>query len=178
MRPSCGRVPGLGAILGATLVLSATAQQAPRPQVLIKAGRLIDPKAGTVLANQAILVEGDRVKETGPAATVAGHAAAGARVIDLGAATVLPGLIDCHTHITSDPGDYYEQLFRRSPIDQAVVAHVYARRTLEAGVTNDRQVGPGELLGAALRNPVGRGRVGGARDPGSTMPLSATGRAS
>src|SRR5438445_501968 len=127
MRPPCCRVPALGAILGATLVLSATAQQAPRPQVLIKAGRLIDPKAGTVLANQAILVEGDRVKETGPAATVAGHAAAGARVIDLGAATVLPGLIDCHTHITSDPGDYYEQLFRRSPIDQAVVAHVYAR---------------------------------------------------
>src|SRR5436309_5926397 len=104
MRPSCCRVPGLAALLGATLFLSGTAQQATRPQVLIKAGRLIDPKAGTVLANQAILVEGDRVKETGPAATVAAHAAAGARVIDLGAATVLPGLIDCHTHITSDPG--------------------------------------------------------------------------
>src|SRR2546427_3257593 len=86
MRPSCCRVPGLAALLGATLFLSGTAQQATRPQVLIKAGRLIDPKAGTVLVNQAILVEGDRVKETGPAATVAAHAAAGARVIDLGAA--------------------------------------------------------------------------------------------
>ena len=66
MRPSCCRVPGLGAMLGATLFLSATSQQTPRPQVLIKAGRLVDPKAGTVLANQAILVEGDRVKEDRP----------------------------------------------------------------------------------------------------------------
>jgi len=175
MRPSCCRVPGLGAMLGATLFLSATAQQTPRPQVLIKAGRLIDPKAGTVLANQAILVEGDRVKETGPAATVAGHAVAGARVIDLGAATVLPGLIDCHTHITSDPGDYYEHLFRRSPIDEAVVAHVYARRTLEAGFTTIRNVGADEFVDVALRNAIDRGDVAGPRMQVSTMPLSATG---
>src|SRR3989441_1231309 len=175
MRPSCCRVPALGAIVGATLFLSATAQEAPRPQVLIKAGRLLDPKAGTVLANQAILVEGDRVKETGPAATVAGHAAAGARVIDLGAATVLPGLIDCHTHITSDPGDYYEQLFRRSPIDEAVVAHVYARRTLEAGFTTIRNVGADEFVDVALRTAIDRGDVAGPRMQVSTMPLSATG---
>ena len=175
MRPSCCRVPGLGAMLGATLFLSATAQQTPRPQVLIKAGRLIDPKAGTVLANQAILVEGDRVKETGPAATVAGHAVAGARVIDLGAATVLPGLIDCHTHITSDPGDYYEHLFRRSPIDEAVVAHVYARRTLEAGFTTIRNVGADEFVDVALRTAIDRGDVAGPRMQVSTMPLSATG---
>src|SRR5438309_4735967 len=175
MRPSCCRVPGLGAMLGATLFLSATAQQTPRPQVLIKAGRLIGAKAGTVLANQAILVEGDRVKETGPAATVAGHAVAGARVIDLGAATVLPGLIDCHTHITSDPGDYYEQLFRRSPIDEAVVAHIYARRTLEAGFTTVRNVGADEFVDVALRNAIDRGDVAGPRMQVSTMPLSATG---
>src|SRR2546425_1237710 len=175
MRPSCCRVPGLAALLGATLFLSGTAQQATRPQVLVKAGRLIDPKAGTVLANQAILVEGDRVKETGPAATVAAHAAPGARVIDLGAATVLPGLIDCHTHITSDPGDYYEQLFRRSPIDEAVVAHVYARRTLEAGFTTVRNVGADEFVDVALRNAIDRGDVAGPRMQVSTMPLSATG---
>src|SRR5438132_5217553 len=160
MRPPCCRVPALGAILGATLVLSATAQQAPRPQVLIKAGRLIDPKAGTVLANQAILVEGDRVKETGPAATVAGHAAAGARVIDLGSATVLPGLIDCHTHITGgDPGDYYERLFRRSPIDAAVEAHIYAQRTLDAGFTTVRDVGAREYVDVALRKAIDAGLI-------------------
>src|SRR5207253_5020824 len=175
MRPSCCRVPGLGAMLGATLFLSATAQQTPRPQVLIKAGRLVDPKAGTVLANQAILVEGDRVKETGPAATVAAHAAAGARVIDLGAATVLPGLIDCHTHITSDPGDYYEDLFRRSPIDLAVVAHVYARRTLEAGFTTVRDVGASEFIDVALRNAIDRGDVVGPRMLVATLAVGSTG---
>src|SRR5436309_10433934 len=175
MRPSCCRVPGLAALLGATLFLSGTAQQATRPQVLIKAGRLIDPKAGTVLANQAILVEGDRVKETGPAATVAAHAAAGARVIDLGAATVLPGLIDCHTHITSDPGDYYEQLFRRSPIDEAVVAHVYARRTLEAGFTTVRNVGAREFIDVALRDAINRGDVVGPRMLVATLAVGSTG---
>src|SRR2546425_8798895 len=76
MRPSCCRVPGLGAMLGATLLLSATAQQTPRPQVLIKAGRLIDPKAGALLPNHGILVEGARGNETGPAATVPRHDAA------------------------------------------------------------------------------------------------------
>src|SRR5437660_12186044 len=175
MRPLCCRVPGLAALLGATLFLSATAQQATRPQVLIKAGRLIDPKAGTVLANQAILVEGDRVKETGPAATVAGHAVAGARVIDLGAATVLPGLIDCHTHITSDPGDYYEHLFRMSAIDEAVRAHVFAKRTLDAGFTTVRNVGAGEFIDVALRNAINEGGIPGPRRLVSTMPLSATG---
>src|SRR5881296_2081679 len=175
MRPSCCRVPALGAILAATLFLSGTAQQATRPQVLIKAGRLIDPKAGTVLANQAILVEGDRIKEVGPASAVAGHAPAGARVIDLSGATVLPGLIDCHTHVTSDPGDYYQQLFRQSPIDQAVVAHVFAKRTLEAGFTTIRNVGADEFVDVALRNAIDRGDVAGPRMQVSTMPLSATG---
>src|SRR5881296_1897901 len=175
MRPSCCRVPGLAALLGATLFLSGTAQQATRPQVLIKAGRLIDPKAGTVLANQAILVEGDRIKEVVPADAVAAHAAPGARVIDLRNGTVLPGLIDCHTHITSDPGDYYEQLFRRSAIDEAVTAHVYARRTLEAGFTTVRNVGAEEFIDVALRNAIDQGLVAGPRMLVSTMPLSATG---
>src|SRR3989454_2668380 len=82
---------------------------AARPSVLVRAGRLIAVRTGTVLTNQAILIEGDRIKEVGPADAVAGHAPRDARVIDLRNATVLPGLIDCHTHITSDPGDYYKQ---------------------------------------------------------------------
>ncbi|HYT72675.1 MAG TPA: amidohydrolase family protein [Gemmatimonadales bacterium] len=161
--------------LAAVSRLPAQATPPASPVVLIKAGRLIDARAGNAVLNQAILVEGERIKEVGPAQAVAGHAPAGARVIDLGDATVLPGLIDCHTHITADPGDYYEQLFRRSPIDQAVMAHIYARRTLEAGFTTVRNVGADELVDVALRNAINRGEVVGPRMLVSTMALSATG---
>src|SRR3989475_567681 len=163
--------------LAVTVRLPAQAPTAPAaPQTaLVKAGRLVDARAGAVLTNQAILIEGERIKELGPAGAVAGHAPPGAKVIDLSGATVLPGLIDCHTHITADPGDYYQQLFRQSPIDQAVVAHVFARRTLEAGFTTIRNVGADELGDVALRNAVNAGVVAGPRMLVSTMPLSATG---
>ncbi len=171
----------LSALAAAVVPLTAQAPVAPAAAavpsvtVVIKAGRLVDPRAGTTLTNQAILVEGERIKEVGPASAVAGHAPAGARVIDLSSATVLPGLIDCHTHVTSDPGDYYQQLFRQSPIDQAVVAHVFAKRTLEAGFTTIRNVGADEFVDVALRNAINSGVVAGPRMQVSTMPLSATG---
>jgi len=97
------------------------------------------------------------------------------RVIDLRNGTVLPGLIDCHTHITSDPGDYYKQLFRMSAIDEAVRAHLFAKRTLDAGFTTVRNVGAGEFIDVALRNAINEGAIPGPRMLVSTMPLSATG---
>src|SRR5436309_13090475 len=163
--------------LAVTVRLPAQAPTAPAdpPTALVKPGRLVDARAGAVLTNQAILIEGERIKELGPAGAVAGHAPPGAKVIDLSGATVLPGLIDCHTHITADPGDYYQQLFRQSPIDQAVIAHVFARRTLEAGFTTIRNVGADEFVDVALRNAINSGVVAGPRMQVSTMPLSATG---
>jgi imidazolonepropionase-like amidohydrolase len=153
----------------------ADSGKGPRATVLVRAGRLVAVRAGTVLTNQAILIEGDRIKEVGPADAVAGHAPRDARVIDLRNATVLPGLIDCHTHITSDPGDYYQQLFRMSAIDEAVRAHIYAKRTLDAGFTTVRNVGAAEFIDVALRNAINDGAVPGPRMLVSTMPLSATG---
>ena len=88
--------------------------------------------------NQAILIEGDKVKQVGAAADVAKVAPLEVRVIDLGNATVLPGLIDCHTHVTGQPENYYEDIFRKSPIDVATTSHIYARRTLLAGFTTIR----------------------------------------
>ena len=169
-----------GSILVASLLagraLAAQADSgATRASVLVRAGRLIAVRTGAVLTNQAILIEGDRIKEVGPADAVAAHAPRDARVIDLRNATVLPGLIDCHTHITSEPGDYYKQLFRMSSIDEAVRAHVYAKRTLDAGFTTVRNVGAGEFIDVALRNAINEGVIPGPRMLVSTMPLSATG---
>ena len=168
-------------LLAGVLAAGAVAAQvdsggaAARPGVLVRAGRLIAVRGGTVLTNQAILIEGDRIKEVGAADAVAGHAPRDARVIDLRNATVLPGLIDCHTHITSEPGDYYKQLFRMSAIDEAVRAHLYAKRTLDAGFTTVRNVGAGEFIDVALRNAINEGAVPGPRMLVSTIPLSATG---
>ncbi len=91
---------------------------------VLKAARLLDGQGGTPLANAVVVIEDDRIARVGAGLPVP----AGAEVIDLGSATLLPGLIDCHTHITGQPGEnYYDDMFRRSPIDDAVVAHVYAQ---------------------------------------------------
>lgn len=155
--------------------LAQSADKEKKEIILIKAGRLVDVRAGTVLTNQAILVEGDRIKEIGPAQTVSSRAPAGAQVVDLGSATVLPGLIDCHTHITTQPENYYDDMFRKSAIDAAVVAHVYARRTVEAGFTTIRDVGAGEFIDVALRNAINSGAIVGPRMQVATLTVGATG---
>ncbi|HEU0175242.1 MAG TPA: amidohydrolase family protein [Blastocatellia bacterium] len=145
-------------------------KQAPK-RIAIKAGRLIDTKTGAVTNNAFILIEGNKITAAGPDVRVPAEV----EVIDLKDKTVLPGLIDCHTHMTSQPGNYYEDIFRKSPIDVAVTAHVYARRTLEAGFTTVRDVGAGEFIDVALRNAINRGDVVGPRMQVATLTVGATG---
>jgi len=143
----------------------------PPKRITIKAGRLIDTKTGAVTNNSFILIEGDKITAVGPDVKVPAEV----EVIDLKDKTVAPGLIDCHTHMTFQPGNYYEDIFRKSPIDVAVITHVYARRTLEAGFTTVRDVGAGEFIDVALRNAINRGDVVGPRMQVATLTVGATG---
>ena len=111
-----------------------------------------------MLADYAVLIADDRVKAVGSAADLAKSLPAGTTVIDLGDVTILPGLIDCHTHVTGQPENFYEDIFRKSPIDEATTSHIYAKRTLDAGFTTIRNVGADNYTGlrAAQRHQRGQ----------------------
>src|SRR5882762_11796490 len=113
------------------------------PPLLIKAGRLIDGRSDAPQSGVGILIEGDRIKAVGPLAQVQGQAKA-ARVIDLSQMTVLPGLIDTHTHLLlqGDPTaeSYNEQLLYQSTPYRAILAARNARIALEHGFTAIRDL--------------------------------------
>ncbi len=143
---------------------------APATTVAIKAGHLIDGRGGPPVANVVILVQGERIVAVGAGIPIP----AGARVIDLSRATVLPGLIDCHTHITMAPGASDDQ-FRRTFVDAAILAPTYARATVEAGFTTIRDLGAPQFVDVSLRNAIDRGDIVGPRIIAATMGISATG---
>ncbi|MDB4911699.1 MAG: amidohydrolase [Gemmatimonadetes bacterium] len=148
----------------------AAAPAAPRRTVL-RAAHLVEPRTGKRIDNAVIVIDGDRITSV----TSGGAVPTGVTVIDLGNTTVLPGLIDVHTHLSGESHDYYTDLFRRSPIDAAVRAHIYAKRTLAAGFTTVRDVGAPELIDVALRNAINDGVVDGPRMLVATLAISATG---
>jgi imidazolonepropionase-like amidohydrolase len=154
---------------------SPTPTATPPALILIKAAHWVDPVAGVVRENQALLIEGEKVKQIGPAIEMAKAAPLEVRVIDLGNVTVLPGFIDCHTHVTGQPENYYEDIFRKSPIDVATTSHVYARRTLLAGFTTIRNVGADEYTDLALRRAIDAGKIPGPRMLCSAVALGSTG---
>ncbi len=138
---------------------------------VIKAGKLIDTENGKVLTNQMILIENDIIKAVGANLTIP----TGAKVIDLSNATVMPGFIDTHTHITGDADENYYDMFRKSFVDNAVTAHLNARKTLDAGFTAIRDVGSGGFVDVALRNAINAGKIPGPRMQAATFYIGSTG---
>src|SRR4051812_21851011 len=157
-------------------MLSQTGERKETPRhVLIRAGKLLDVRTGRVLVNQAILIEGDRIKEVGAAQAIDARAPAGAEVIDLSSMTVLPGLIDAHTHLTGNPEQIGYQSLGISIPREALYGARNARVTLEAGFTTVRNVGAGAYTDVALRDAIDAGDIPGPRMDVSGPAIGITG---
>ncbi|OLD87384.1 MAG: hypothetical protein AUG85_07385, partial [Gemmatimonadetes bacterium 13_1_20CM_4_66_11] len=165
---------------GLILLPAVHAQTAPAQQILIKAGRLVDGRSATAQPNVGILIEGERIRAVGPLAQIQAQAP-NARVIDLGQMTVLPGLIDAHTHlllqgdVTSQ--DYEDQLLKQSTAYRAILAARNARLALEHGFTAIRDL---ETEGAMyadvdVKLAIDRGEIPGPRVFTSTRAMAPTG---
>jgi imidazolonepropionase-like amidohydrolase len=164
-------------VLVAWVPVQLSAQSAA-PATLIKAGRLVDPRTGNVLTPAFVLIEGNKITQVGSSSQIG--VPDGAKIIDLGAATLLPGLIDAHTHLFLDivvppeaerqrdsNGDFAPGLLLaivESPSKRALMAAQLAREDLESGITTVRNLGHSGIDGdTELRDAINTGRVPGPR---------------
>lgn len=168
---------GVAASLLLTIAPYAWAQSEKPKLIVIKAGRLIDVRAGRVLENQEILVEGERIQRVATRV----DAPAGAEIIDLGRATAMPGLIDNHVHVLLqgdvNEADYDEQLLKESTPYRAIRATVAVRTALMNGFTTMRDL---ETEGAMyadidVKKAIDRGIIPGPRLFVSTRAFAPTG---
>jgi imidazolonepropionase-like amidohydrolase len=152
------------------------AASGPKPKpVVIKAGRLFEGTGDAYRDGpQLVVVEGERVTAVGPSGQV--KVPEGARVIDLSGATVLPGLIDCHTHLAGR-ADRYDEIyhFKDTPFHDAFAAVKHAKVTLDAGFTTVRDLGGPPFLSVDLRGSIQEGFVPGPRIVASGPGISITG---
>src|SRR5213594_4071499 len=149
-------------------------ESAAKPnRTVLHAARLLDVKTGKISSDQAIVIEGDKIASVGPMSEV--RRSSGNRILELPNATVLPGLIDAHTHLTGDPRNIGYQSLGISIPRATLTGARNARLTLEAGFTTVRNVGARGYSDVALRDAINAGDVPGPRMLVSGPALSITG---
>jgi imidazolonepropionase-like amidohydrolase len=148
--------------------------------IVLKAMRMFDGKSKTLVQNGIVIVQGNKIVDAGSNLPVPD----GARVIDLGDATLSPGFMDAHTHLTSDySGNYNELRLKRLELNVSEMAYdaiPWARATIEAGFTTVRDVGSRvpnahDFPDVSLRNAINRGIIAGPRMLVATHGIGATG---
>ncbi|MEO5936208.1 MAG: amidohydrolase family protein [Terriglobales bacterium] len=165
---------GLYVMMFSAVSFAQTAVPAPPAPTYIKVGRLFDSTGDAVKTNMVIVVEGERIQRVGTAAEIS--IPAQSTVIDLSGATVLPGLIDLHTHLGSR-ADRYDEIynFKDTPFHSAFAGVINARKTLDAGFTTVRDVGSWPFLAVDLRNSINEGFIPGPRIVAAGPGISITG---
>ena len=161
----------ISAAVLALLAVYTIAQQSSS-STAIHAGHVLDVKTGKMLLDQTLIIQGGKIVNVGPSAET--KSPANALRIDLANATLLPGLIDAHTHLTMNPTFGYERLGLSIP-REALIGAKNARLTLEAGFTTVRNVGADGYSDVALRDAINAGDVPGPRMLVSGPALSITG---
>ena len=170
-RNFCGLALGL---LAASSAWSAE-PAAAGPPIVLRAAHMFDSVSGKLVDHGVVVVSGTRIQAVGSDAKIP----EGAKVIDLGDATLLPGLIDAHVHLSmeSSPNwyhDWYDGIMR-FPAEQALYGAHYAKATLEAGITTVRDVGSGDYISLGLRNAIKAGVIPGPRMLVSNYAIGSTG---
>lgn len=165
---------GVLAALGAGSALAEPAAAVSRP-IVLKAAHLFDSVSGSLTDGGVIVVQGNKIQGVGNASPLP----ADAQVIELGDATLLPGFIDAHVHLSDESGpnwylDFYHRLMR-FPAEQVLYGAHYAKLTLEAGFTTVRDVGSEEYMALGLRNAIGAGVIPGPRMLVSNYAIGSTG---
>ena len=149
----------LALTLTASSLIAQPAATAPAPRTLVRAGHLVDVKTGKILDAETIVIVGDSIQSIAPTASVPVQPSD--KVVDLSGLTVLPGLIDVHTHLTMSPDfDPFVEVTSTSA-KQAILGVVNARTTLMAGFTTVRNVGADGFVDVDLRDAINSGQVAG-----------------
>jgi imidazolonepropionase-like amidohydrolase len=168
---------GLLAVVAALVAQTGLADPATnngRP-IVLKAAHLFDSGSGNLVDRGVVVISGSKIQAVGSEASIP----ADAQVIDLGDATLLPGFIDAHVHLSQESGpdwyvDFYDGIMR-FPAEQALYGAHYAKVTLEAGITTVRDVGSSDYIALGLRNAIKAGMVPGPRMLVSNYAIGSTG---